>query len=384
MPDLPLSAISRTTPPAMADLDHQEAEHPRGSVYRVAGPLTITRAATTQRELDALPDPLTIDLSNIDRMDTVGAWIVYRTVRNRKAKVIGASGDETSLLEQVAEFDVPTRVRPEQPASFFRVLRELGEWVADAGTTLVGLLGFFGATLVGFANVIRRPSRRFRLNAVVTRFDVVGVRALGIIGLMSFLIGIVVAQQGAVQLAQFGAEVYTINLIGRITVRELGVLMTAIMVAGRSGSAFAAQIGTMKITEEIDAMRTIGVSPVEALVLPRMMASILMMPLLAFWSIITALLGGGIFVWWDLTIPPLTYVQRLQEVIPLTDLWIALIKAPVFGFIIALAGCFQGMLVQGDSEEVGSRTTNAVVQSIFLVIVLDAVFAVFFSSIGWT
>ncbi|HEU4810140.1 MAG TPA: ABC transporter permease, partial [Sphingomicrobium sp.] len=127
----------------------------------------------------------------------------------------------------------------------------------------------------------------------------------------------------------------------------------------------------------------IGVSPVEALVLPRMMASILMMPLLAFWAMLTALLGGGIFVWLDLTIPPLTYIQHLQEVIPLTDLWIALIKAPVFGFIIALAGCFQGMLVESNSEEVGQRTTTAVVQSIFLVIVLDAVFAVFFSSIGW-
>jgi len=367
----------------MADLKGQEADDPHGSVYRVQGALTITRAATTQREIDALPDPLTIDLSEINRMDTVGAWIVYRTVRDRGAKVVGASRDETSLLEQVGEFDAPTRVTPEEAGGFTRVLRELGEWVAEAGVTLVGLLGFLGAVLIGFANVIRRPARRFRLNAVVQRFDVVGVRALGIIGLMSFLIGIVIAQQGAVQLAQFGAEVYTINLIGRITVRELGVLMTAIMVAGRSGSAFAAQIGTMKITEEIDAMRTIGVSPVEALVLPRMMASILMMPLLGFWAILTALFGGGIFVWLDLGIPPGTYIQRLQEVIPMTDLWIALIKAPVFGFIIALAGCFQGMLVSGNSEEVGSRTTTAVVQSIFLVIVLDAVFAVFFSSIGW-
>ena len=366
----------------MAELEQPQGDHPHGSVYRVAGALTITRAATTQREIDALPDPLTIDLSKIERMDTVGAWIVYRTVRDRGAKVIGASGDETSLLKQVGEFDEPVQVHAEQKAGLLRVMAEIGEWVAETGTTMLGLLGFFGATLIGFANVIRRP-RRFRVNAVVQRFDVVGVRALGIIGLMSFLIGIVIAQQGAVQLAQFGAEVYTINLIGRITVRELGVLMTAIMVAGRSGSAFAAQIGTMKITEEIDAMRTIGVSPVEALVLPRLMAAVVMMPLLAFWAMLTALLGGGIFVWLDLTIPPLTYIQRLQEVIPLTDLWIALIKAPVFGFIIGLSGCFQGMLVQGDSEEVGSRTTTAVVQSIFLVIVLDSVFAVFFSSIGW-
>ena len=367
----------------MATVTEQDSDQGHGSVYRVSGPITISRAATTQREIDALSDPLTIDLTNIDRMDTVGAWIIYRTVRDRGAKVIGASRDETSLLEQVGEFDVPTRVTPDEPHNVTAALRELGQWVSETGTTLLGLLGFFGATLIGFSNVIRRP-KRFRLNAVVQRFDVVGVRALGIIGLMSFLIGIVIAQQGAVQLAQFGAQDYTINLIGRITVRELGVLMTAIMVAGRSGSAFAAQIGTMKITEEIDAMRTIGVSPVEALVLPRLMAAIVMMPLLGFWAMLASLLGGGMFVWFDLGIPPATYIQRLQDVIPATDLWIGLIKAPVFGFIIALAGCFQGMLVQGNSEEVGSRTTTAVVQSIFLVIVLDAVFAVFFSSIGWT
>jgi phospholipid/cholesterol/gamma-HCH transport system permease protein len=366
----------------MTDRDGTGAADTDGSVYRVAGALTITRAGTTQREIAALPDPLTIDLSEIERMDTVGAWLVYRTVRDRGAKVVGASRDEVSLLHQVSEFDKPVKVRPEEKPSFLRVLTEIGEWIADAGQTLLGLLGFLGATLIGFGNVIRRP-RRFRLNAVVQRFDVVGVRALGIIGLMSFLIGIVIAQQGSVQLEQFGAEIYTINLIGRITVRELGTLMTAIMVAGRSGSAFAAQLGTMKITEEIDAMRTIGVSPVEALVLPRIMAAVIMMPLLAFWSMLLALIGGGFFVWLDLDIPPLTYIQRLQEVIPITDMWIGLIKAPVFGFIIALAGCFQGMQVKGTSEEVGLRTTTAVVQSIFLVIVLDAVFAVFFSSIGW-
>jgi phospholipid/cholesterol/gamma-HCH transport system permease protein len=353
-----------------------------GDTYCVAGALTITRAATTAREIDALRDPVTIDLSKVERMDTVGAWIIYRAVRDRKARIVGASPEEQNLLDQVAEADKPVKVHAEQPGGFFHVLDELGEWIAELGQTLVGLLGFLGATLVGFANLIRRP-KRFRVNAIVQRFDVVGVRALGIIGLMSFLIGVVVGQQGAVQLEQFGAEIYTINLIGRITIRELGTLMTAIMVAGRSGSAFAAQIGTMKITEEIDAMRTIGVSPVEALVIPRLIASVVMMPLLAFFAMIMSLLGGGIFVWLVLDIPPLTYVQRLQEVVPITDLWIGLIKAPVFGFIIALAGCFQGMLVQGNSEEVGMRTTTAVVQSIFLVIVLDAVFAVFFSSIGW-
>jgi phospholipid/cholesterol/gamma-HCH transport system permease protein len=353
-----------------------------GSTFRMTGSITISRAASTAREIAEVPDPLTIDLSGVTRMDTVGAWIVYRTVRDRDAKVVGASEEAKSLLEQVAEADKPVQVHPEERGGFPRILRELGEWVSEAGVTLVGLLGFFGATLIAFANLIRRP-RRFRVNAVVQRFDVVGVRALGIIGLMSFLIGIVLAQQGAVQLQQFGAEIYTINLIGRITVRELGTLMTAIMVAGRSGSAFAAQLGTMKITEEIDAMRTIGVSPIEALVIPRLIATVILMPLLAFWAMIMSLLGGGIFVWLALGIPPLTYLQRLQEVIPLTDLWIGLLKAPVFGFIIALAGCFQGMLVKSNSEEVGQRTTTAVVQSIFLVIVLDAIFAVFFSSIGW-
>ena len=350
--------------------------------FRIRGTLTITRAASIQREIDAEADPLLIDLSGVERMDTVGAWLVYRAMRDRGAKLAGASPESQSLLDQVAEFDKPVQVRPEERPTFLRMVGEIGEWIAESGRTLVGLLGFFGATLVGIANVISHP-KRFRLNAVVQRFDVVGVRALGIIGLMSFLIGIVIAQQGAVQLQQFGAEIYTINLIGRITVRELGTLMTAIMVAGRSGSAFAAQIGTMKITEEIDAMRTIGVSPIEALVIPRLIAAVVMMPLLAFWAMLMSLLGGGIFVWLDLGIPPLTYVQRLGEVVPATDLWIGLIKAPVFGFIIALAGCFQGMQVEGNSEEVGLRTTLAVVQSIFLVIVLDAVFAVFFSSIGW-
>ena len=353
-----------------------------GETFRCSGALTIGRAGSTARELDAMPEGMTIDLSDVERMDTVGAWLIHRTQRDRGAKLVGAAPEVEALLEQVAAADHPVRVRPDIRPPLTRTLEDIGNWTFETGHTLLGLIGFFGATLIGFGNVIRQP-RRLRVNAVVQAFDSVGVRALGIIGLMSFLIGVVIGQQGAVQLAQFGAEIYTINLIGRLTVRELGPLMTAIMVAGRSGSAFAAQIGTMKITEEIDAMRTIGVSPIEALVVPRVLAAVLMMPLLAFFSMLLGIIGGGVFCWLILKIPPATFAMRISEVVPLHDLYVGLIKAPVFGFIIALGGCFQGMLVSGNSEEVGRRTTNAVVQSIFMVIVLDAVFAVFFSKIGW-
>ena len=295
---------------------------------------------------------------------------------------LSAIDEHVRLLEHVESADQLVAMRPTHVSPFTRVLGEIGTATITAGTTLLGLLGFLGAIVIAFGNVIRHP-RRFRFNATVQRFEVVGVTALGIIGLMSFLIGIVIAQQGAVQLRQFGAEVYTINLIGRITLRELGVLMTAIMVAGRSGSAFAAQLGTMKLTEEIDAMRTIGVSPMEALVLPRTIAAIVLMPLLGFYASVVAMVGGGLLCWINLGIPPVTYIARLREVVPITDLYVGLVKAPVFGAIIAMAGCFQGMQVEGDAEQVGSRTTAAVVQAIFLVIVLDAFFAVFFTSMGW-
>src|SRR3546814_5912652 len=201
--------------------------------------------------------------------------------------------------------------------------------------------------------------------------------------LMSFLIGVVIAQQGAVQLRQFGAEVLTINLIGRITLRELGVLMTAIMVAGRSCSAFAAQIGSRRLGEEIDAMRTIGVSPMQALIIPRTLAVTILMPVLGLYASLIAMFGGGLFCWLSLDIPPATFVQRIREVVPITDVWVGLVKAPVFGMLIAITGCYQGMQVKGNAEEVGLRTTAAVVQGIFMVIVLDAFFAVFFTEIGW-
>ena len=354
-----------------------------GNVLKFTGNLTLARIGDLAERLRAYDGSVnTLDLGGIDRMDTVGAWIVHRFAAEKKAEITGLDDDQQHLLTQVKNADQVVAMRPEHVGGFSRVLGEIGDATMVAIHTMYGLLGFMGATVIAFGTLLRHPSR-FRFNATVMRFEVVGVSALGIIGLMSILIGIVIAQQGAVQLRQFGAEVFTINLVGRLTLRELGVLMTAIMVAGRSGSAFAAQIGTMKLTEEVDAMRTIGVSPMEALVVPRTIAVVMMMPLLAFYSSLIAMIGGCILAWVSLDIPPVTFIQRIREVVPITDLYVCLVKAPVFGAIIAISGCFQGMQVESDSEQVGIRTTAAVVQAIFLVIVLDAFFAVFFTNIGW-
>ncbi|NJM50610.1 MAG: ABC transporter permease [Sphingomonadales bacterium] len=365
-----------------ADFTEEKAQD-NSSLLRFTGIWTILHLNGLDEKLLAHDGPVSqIDLSQVDHIDTVGAWLVYRTARNHGAAISGASQEAAKLIERVSSGDSDAATKPPTLSPPLRILNELGEAVTVALTTMAMFLGFIGQVVVAFLSVAIHPSR-LRWNAIAQHFEMVGVRALGIVGLMSFLIGIVIAQQGAVQLKQFGAEVFTINLIGRLTFRELGVLMTAIMIAGRSGSAFAAQIGTMKITEEIDAMRTIGVTPIEALVVPRTLATVMMMPLLAFYSCFIAVIGGGLLCWVVLEIPPVTFVQRLREVTPMTDFYVGMIKAPVFGAIIAMTGCFQGLQVGNNAEQVGLKTTAAVVQAIFLVIVLDAFFAVFFSSIGW-
>jgi phospholipid/cholesterol/gamma-HCH transport system permease protein len=339
-----------------APADFERSEDNGEAVLRFSGNLSLACLGDLPARLETVEGGVArLDLREVGRMDTVGAWVVHRFARDRGARIEGLGADEQHLLEQVIAAEHPIQLPPPPPGSLTRALDEIGKAVINSGKTLYGLLGFMGATVLALWHVITHP-RRFRFNATVQRFEVVGVGALGIIALMSFLIGIVIAQQGSVQLRQFGAEIYTINLLGRLTLRELGILMTAIMIAGRSGSAFAAQLGTMKLTEEIDAMRTIGVS----------------------------ILGGGLLCWVDLGITPVTFISRIREVVPLTDLWVGLVKAPVFGAIIAMAGCFHGMQVEGDAEQVGQRTTTAVVQAIFLVIVLDAFFAVFFTNVGWT
>ncbi len=355
----------------------------------LGGALTVASIGTVAPDLAAIrPDrDLQIDLGGIETIDTTGAWLVHKLLRDwaaagKHATLDNASDDAKRLIDQVAANDKPSTRRPPHGNRAVERLELIGASVVHAATTLGEFLAFLGQTLVVLFQTIfeRRP---LRWNAVVHQMEVVGANALGIVGLLSFLVGIVLAQQGAVQLRQFGAEVFVVNLIGRSVIRELGILLTAIMVAGRSGSAFAAQIGSMKLNEEVDAMNSIGMSPTEVLVLPRVIAMVIMMTLLAFFGSIMAMIGGGLFCWISLAIPPSSFVQRIQDVTPLSDLVIGMIKAPVFGFIIAVTGCFQGMQVTGNAESVGARTTQAVVQSIFLVIVLDAFFAVFFTALGY-
>ena len=364
-----------------SDFVHETAED-GAETLRFSGDLSIASLGDLPERLRDCHPVDRLNLCDIDYVDTVGAWLIHRTARDMGAEIIGGDDEANRLIKAVGDVDPASDVRPSPPNPVIRILGDIGEATSTAFSTLMGLVSFMGAVIISFFSLLRHPGR-IRWNAIIQRFDVVGVRALGIIGLMSFLIGLVIAQQGAVQLRQFGAEVFTVNLVGRLTLRELGVLMTAIMVAGRSGSAFAAQLGTMKLTEEIDAMRTIGVSPIEALVLPRFMAAIFMMLLLGFYSSILAIIGGGLLSWVELDIPPATFFSRIREVVPITDVYVGLIKAPVFGAIIAVTGCYQGMQVEGNAEDVGRRTTAAVVQAIFLVIVLDAFFAVFFTWIGW-
>ena len=348
-----------------------------------SGPMLVSTIGEAERHVAEISDPIAvIDLSDVAEIDTVGAWVTCRLAADHNAEITGANRQAARLLAAVESASNHADIIPPREPVWERVPRAVGEQVFDARAGLTGVIGFLGQILIGCAVLLRHPSR-FPVKALVRQMELVGVSALPIIGLMSFLIGIVIAQQGAVQLEQFGAEALTINLVGRISLRELGVLMTAIMVAGRSGSAFAAQIGTMKLTEEVDAMRTIGISPIEVLVIPRILACTFMMVLLGFYASVVAIIGGAVVGNFALGIPFFTFLERIQEVVPTHDLWVGLIKAPVFGLIVALAGCYHGMRVHGNSEEVGLRTTMAVVSAIFAVIVLDAFFAVFFTEVGW-
>jgi phospholipid/cholesterol/gamma-HCH transport system permease protein len=360
-----------------------KANDPDGAVLALSGPMTIGSVGALDKALAGEQGFERLDLAAVSDMDTAGAWLAWRLAERAGAQIIGASGDAQHLIAAVsrgASYAAQPDAEVCDPGS--QVLAETGGAVVQGLIGARRLLEFYGEFLVAIWGQLRHPAR-IRWTAIVRQSQLVGVDALAIVGLMSFLVGVVIAQQGAVQLKQFGAEIMTVNLTGRIALRELGILMTAIMVAGRSGSAFAAQIGTMKLTEEVDAMRTIGIAPMEALVLPRVIAAVVMMPLLGVYAALITIIGGATISAFTLDIPFLNFLSRVQDVVPVVDFWVGLIKAPVFGFIIALTGCYHGMQVTDNSEAVGQRTTAAVVLAIFAVIVLDAFFAVFFSVVGW-
>jgi len=356
----------------------------------LSGRLTIEDVADLATGLSSQPPRppgLLIDLSAVTAIDTAGAWAVNRLQKHwlaagHPARIDGASADIARLVNALAHEDEIAPTKPAKGNPIAARLEQIGRAVVAQADNATGFLAFLGQTLIVLAlTLVGR--RKLRWHAVIHQSEAIAVNALGIVGLLLFLVGLVIAQQGAVQLRQFGAEVFTVNLIGRATTRELGILLTAIMVAGRSGSAFAAQIGSMKLNQEIDALRTIGLDPIEVLVVPRVLACSILMVGLSFYGGLWALIAGGIYVWVDLSMPPAAYITRLQEVTLMSDFVIGLVKAPVFGFIIALMGCFHGLQVTGNAESVGRRTTQAVVEAIFVVIVFDAFFAFFFSFLGY-
>jgi phospholipid/cholesterol/gamma-HCH transport system permease protein len=329
---------------------------------------------------------IAVDLSGLGVVDTVGALLVRRlrdqlSQPRRNVDLTGLQEKHAALLERVMLAGEIEPLEAERRRSFFEWVERVGRASCDAYREAADLLDFLGVMAVSVCRSIVRPTR-IRFISVFSHIERVGFNALPIVGLLSFLIGIVVAYQGTYQLRRFGAEIFTIDLLGVSVLREMGILLAAIVIAGRSGSAFAAQIGTMQVTQEIDAMRTLGLDPVELLVLPRLIALLIAMPLLAVYADVMGLLGGGVMVIVTLDVSFFQFLEHLQSAVPLANFWIGLVKAPIFGCVIALTGCREGLKVTGSAESVGHHTTRAVVISIFLVIVADALFSILFSPFG--
>ena len=327
-----------------------------------------------------------IDVAALDALDTAGAWLLHRLERNLaslgwRVELAGLRDGHAALLAEISRLQAPAPAAAVEINPFVRVLANLGRNTLAAGAEAARLLSFYGQTVLALVRVLLRPSR-LRLTSLTHHLEQTCVNALPVVGLISFLIGIVMAYQGADQLRRFGAEIFTVDLLAISALRELGILLTAVVVAGRSGSAFTAQIGMMKVNEEVDALRTLGLDPLEVLVLPRLLALMIALPLLAFFADILALFGGGVMCAFVLDISPDQYINRLSEAIWPRTFWVGIVKAPVFAFVIAMVGCYEGLTVDGSAESVGRKTTLSVVVAIFLVIVFDAIFSIVFSSLG--
>jgi len=338
-------------------------------------------------EDDALGRDLVIDLSGVERLDTAGAMVLERIMRacNKRSAAsgyVGGSPQHLALIESVAPHLAPCLVEPEPRNALLMMTNRLGRGVVEGYYAALAILSFIGLTVATLQRVLTHP-KRMRMTSVVSHMEEAGLNAVPIIGLMSFMIGAVVAFMGAKILRLFNAEVFVVELVGISVLREFGVLLAAILVAGRSGSAFTAQIGAMKIREEIDALSVLGLDPMEVLVLPRVIALMVMLPVLAFIGAMLGMIGGGLIAWLAMDISPALFVGRIAETITMENFWVGLIKAPFFAFVIAIVGCYQGMEVEGSAESLGQRTTLSVVQALFLVIILDAFFAMFFLEIDF-
>jgi phospholipid/cholesterol/gamma-HCH transport system permease protein len=338
------------------------------------------------RLAEEAPGPTRVALERLERLDTAGGWLLVRTVRAIEAEggtveLVGAQPLHATIIERIRSIEPEPCSAQDLPQPIHRFVLALGKTTVGLASESGRFLTFAGAVTLAFLRQLAAP-RRIRLSAIVHHLEQTGVKAIPIVALMSFLIGVVLAYQGADQLRQFGAEIFTVNLLAVATLRELGVLLTAIMVAGRSGSAFAAQIGTMKVNQELDAMEVIGLDRLDVLVTPRIIALVIALPLLAFLANIMALVGGGLVVLFALDIPLVIFLRQLRDAVG-ADLFVAgLIKAPVFAVIIASVGCYMGLKVKGDAASVGELTTQSVVVGIFLVIVVNAAFSVLYATFG--
>ncbi len=349
------------------------------SVHKLEGEYVLKR-------FRALPSDLgsgkVLDIGGVTALDTAGAWVILSSARRSGAEVVGATPAQEELLATVRAALPPDQrqKRPPPHVELMDRVEKLGRTTLAALGDLAKITGFFGQVMLTLVMTVLRPWR-MRFTSLVFHMQEVGVNAVPIVALMSFLIGIVIAYQGADQLRQFGAEIYVVDLISVSILRELGILLTAIIVAGRSASAFTAAIGSMKMQEEVDAMRTLGLDPIEVLVLPRVLALLFMLPVLGVIANIAGLLGGTLMAWYELGISPGLFRTRLLDV-DVIHYVVGLAKAPFFALIIGVIGCFQGMQVKGNTESLGRLTSSAVVQAIFMVILADATFSILFAAAG--
>jgi phospholipid/cholesterol/gamma-HCH transport system permease protein len=362
---------------------------PAGRTLAVGGAWTIAESARLDRELGSLTlgKDIAIDASKLSRLDSAGAWLLLRTRR-----AVEAAGGKVSsfnlpklyepLLESLDQHQKSEAPKSRIPKGWRGRMYKIGRATVLAGHQAYEILGYLGRVTVETGEAFARPKSNLRIAAIFHQVEETGINALPIVGLLAFLIGIVLAYQGADQLKRFGAEVFTINLLGVGVLREIGGLITAIIVAGRSGSAFTAQIGTMRVNEEIDAMQTMGLNTVDTLVLPRIIGLVIALPLLTFYANMMAILGGAMMCYFDLGITIPVFMRQLQQAVNVNTFMVGMIKAPVFAFVIALVGCYEGFQVERNAASVGQLTTRSVVEGIFLVIVIDAAFSIMFSVLG--